>query len=56
MFIHYANQSLNYLFESPNKNYTPPRTYIQTTMRDEAGTYCSRPDATDMGCRQATTM
>jgi hypothetical protein len=49
MFIHYANQSVNDLFESPNKNYTPGRSYMQTTLRDERGTYCSRPDATDQG-------
>src|SRR4029079_19234084 len=49
MFIHYANQSVNDLFETPNKNYTPPRTFMQTTMRDPRGTYCSRPDATDEG-------
>jgi hypothetical protein len=49
MFIHYANQSLNDLFESPNKNYTPPQTFIQTMMRDPSGTYSSRPNANETG-------
>jgi hypothetical protein len=49
MFIHYANQSLNDLFESPNKSYAPPRSYIQTTMRDELGTFSSRPSSNETG-------
>jgi hypothetical protein len=49
MFIHYANQSLNDLFESPNKSYDPPRTYLQTTMYDELGTYSSRPTSNETG-------
>jgi hypothetical protein len=49
LFMHYANQSLNDLFESPNKSYSPPRTYIQTTMQDELGTYSSRPNANETG-------
>jgi hypothetical protein len=49
MFIHYANQALNDMFEAPNKNYSPPRTYIQTTMRDDLGTYSSRPTSNETG-------
>ena len=49
MFVHYANQSLNDLFESPNRSYAPPRSYIETTMRDELGTYSSRPTSNETG-------
>jgi hypothetical protein len=49
MFIHYANQALNDMFESPNKSYSPPRTYIQTTMSDPLGTYSSRPNSNELG-------
>jgi hypothetical protein len=49
MFIHYANQSLNDMFESPNRSYDPPRTYLQTTMYDELGTYSSRPTSNETG-------
>jgi hypothetical protein len=49
MFIHYANQSLNDLFESPNRSYSPPRSYIETTMCDELGTYSSRPTSNETG-------
>lgn len=45
MFIHYCMQGLNDLFELPNKGYSPPRTYMQTTMRDERATYSSRPNS-----------
>ena len=49
MFIHYANQALNDQFESPNRNYDLPRTYVQTTMHDELGTYSSRPTSNETG-------
>jgi hypothetical protein len=45
MFIHYCMQGLNDLFELPNKGYSPPRTYMETTMRDERATYSSRPNS-----------
>jgi len=48
MFIHYCMQGLNDLFEAPNKNYAPYRSYIQTTMRDELATYSSRPNSTEV--------
>ena len=48
MFIHYCMQGLNDLFEVPNKNYAPYRSYIQTTMRDELATYSSRPNSTEV--------
>lgn len=47
MFIHYCMQGLNDLFEQPNKNYAPYRTYMQTTIRDELATYSSRPNSTE---------
>lgn len=47
MFIHYCMQGLNDLFEAPNAHYDPPRTYMQTTMRDEYGTYSSRPQSAE---------
>lgn len=47
MLIHYCMQGLNDLFETPNKNYAPYRSYIQTTMRDELATYSSRPNSTE---------
>ncbi|MQA95680.1 MAG: hypothetical protein GEV11_13885, partial [Streptosporangiales bacterium] len=49
MFVHYCIQGLNDLFELPNKEYTPYRTYMQTTMRDEKGTYSSRPNSAEHG-------
>ncbi|MGE3270753.1 MAG: hypothetical protein AB7P40_18515 [Chloroflexota bacterium] len=49
MFVHYGNQSLNDYFESPNKSYDPPRTYIQTTMSDPKGTFSSRPTSNETG-------
>ena len=51
MFIHFCIQGLNDLFESPNKNYQPYRTYMQTTMRDELSTYSSRPNSSEGGDR-----
>lgn len=48
MLIHYCMQGLNDLFEAPNKNYAPYRSYIQTTMRDELATYSSRPNSTEV--------
>lgn len=45
MFIHYCMQGLNDLFELPNKNYNPPRSFIQVTMRDEKASYSSRPNS-----------
>jgi len=48
MFIHYCMQGLNDLFEAPNKNYAPYRSYIQTTMRDELATYSSRPNSAEV--------
>ncbi len=51
MFIHFGIQGINDLFESPNKNYKPYRTYMQTTMRDELGTYSSRPNSVESGER-----
>jgi hypothetical protein len=45
MFIHFCNQALNDLFEVPNKNYEPPRSFIQLTMRDDLAVYSSRPNS-----------
>jgi hypothetical protein len=43
MFVNFAIQGLNDLFATADDDYTPPRTYIQVTMRDEAASYSSRP-------------
>ena len=48
MLIHYCMQGLNDLFEAPNKNYSPYRSYMQTTMRDELATYSSRPNSKEV--------
>lgn len=43
LITHFAIQALNDLFARPLADYTPPRTYMQVTMRDEDGRYSSRP-------------
>ena len=43
MFVNFAIQGLNDLFADADDDYTPPRTYTQVTMRDEAASYSSRP-------------
>lgn len=48
MFIHYCMQGLNDLFEEPNKGYSPPRSFIETTMMDEFATFSSRPNAEEI--------
>ena len=45
MFVNFAIQGLNDLFATADDDYTPPRTYTQVTMRDEAASYSSRPGA-----------
>ena len=49
MFINYCIQQLNDLFEVPNDKYDPPRTYMQVTMRDERGSWSSRPGSAEDG-------
>ena len=43
MIVNYCIQGLNDLFEVPVDRYPDPRTYTAVTMRDEAGTWSSRP-------------
>ena len=43
MIVNYCIQGLNDLFERAPSTATPPRTYMRVTMRDEAGTWSSRP-------------
>ena len=43
MIINYCIQGLNDLFEVPVDRYPDLRTYMRVTMRDEAGTWSSRP-------------
>ena len=43
MIVNFAIQGLNDLFATADDDYTPPRTYTQVTMRDEAASYSSRP-------------
>jgi hypothetical protein len=49
MLVNYCIQGLNDLFEVPHERYDPPRTYMQVTMRDEAGTWSSRPGSNEDG-------
>ena len=51
---HFAIQGFNDLLERPfsgpvDRSYQPPRTYMQVTMRDDKGTFSSRPDVTTPG-------
>ncbi|MFD1529095.1 hypothetical protein [Pseudonocardia aurantiaca] len=43
MIVNYCIQGLNDLFGAPVDRYEPPRTYAGVTMRDEYGTWSSRP-------------
>ena len=43
MIVNYCIQGLNDLFEVPVNRYPDLRTYMRVTMRDEAGTWSSRP-------------
>jgi hypothetical protein len=50
MFVNFAIQGLNDFFATADDDYSPPRTYTQVTMRDEAASFSSRP-----GSRENTT-
>jgi hypothetical protein len=46
-FVNFAIQGLNDYFAVPNTRYDPPRTYTQTTLRDEQATFSSRPGSVE---------
>jgi hypothetical protein len=49
MLLNYCIQGLNDLFAPALSAYTPPRTYIEVTMRDELAAYSSRPEKKEEG-------
>ncbi|OLT14347.1 hypothetical protein BJF78_02625 [Pseudonocardia sp. CNS-139] len=49
MIVNYCIQGLNDLFGAPVDRYDPPRTYTGVTMRDEFGTWSSRPGSGEDG-------